>query len=210
MALGDLVEKVHGLIWIGYPGEEGGSAVAEIIFGYHSPSGKLPVTFYRSISDLPPYEDYRMEGRTYRFFGGEPEFPFGFGLSYARFAFSDLSPQPSRLRPGRALRLRVRVSNLGECSGDEVVQVYLSHEPRPEGTPRHALVAFRRVTLRPGETRVIKLVVPPEAFLLLDEEGRAYQAAGRCRLEVGGCSPGRRGPVLGAPTPVVAEVELIA
>jgi beta-glucosidase len=208
VALGDLAEKVSAILWIGYPGQEGGRALAELIFGDRVPSGKLPVTFYKSVSDLPPYSDYSMAGRTYRYFEGEPEFPFGFGLSYTRFTYESLSLSTPDLKAGQSLQVSVRVRNVGSVAGDEVVQCYLADIESSVPTPRESLVAFERISLLPGEAKELAMSIPPEAFVAYDEQGRPFFEAGDFRVTVGGCSPGPRGQALGAPVAVSSTLTL--
>jgi beta-glucosidase len=134
----------------GTPARPAAEQFAEALFGDTNPGGKLPVTFYRSAEQLPPFEDYRMAGRTYRYFDGEVLYPFGFGLSYTRFTYQNLSVSPDRLYSPEVIRVSCEVQNTGEVPGDEVVQVYLRHQEAAVPVPRHSLVGFRRVHLEPG------------------------------------------------------------
>jgi len=147
-------EHLAGIIQLWYPGEEGGTALADVLFGDYSPAGRLPVTFYKSVNQLPPFDDYRMAGRTYRYFTGEPLFPFGFGLSYSSFAYSGLAA-PKEAKTGESLSLSVSVKNTGRVSADEVVEVYLKHLGAPAWAPLRSLAGFKRVRLKPGETRSV-------------------------------------------------------
>ena len=207
VALGDLADNVHALLWVGYPGQEGGRAVADLLFGDVSPSGKLPVTFYRSAADLPPYADYRMAGRTYRFFEGEPEFPFGFGLSYTTFAYSDLK-LPAKVRAGQPVKVSVVVTNTGSRAGDEVAQCYLTDVEASVPVPLQTLVGFKRVTLNPGQSRRVLFTITPEQLAALDDDGRPFWEAGEYRVTIGGSSPGARSQTLGAPTPAAGTFHL--
>src|SRR5258705_7498326 len=119
-------EHVPAILDAWYPGEEGGSAIADVLFGDYNPGGRLPVTFYKSVDQLPPFTDYRMQGRTYRYFTGDPLFPFGFGLSYTTFEYDKLKLTSSRLKAGDSMKIGVEVTNSGSRSGDEVVQLYLT------------------------------------------------------------------------------------
>ncbi|HEX8598541.1 MAG TPA: glycoside hydrolase family 3 N-terminal domain-containing protein [Chloroflexia bacterium] len=204
IALGDLEELVEAVVFAWYPGEAGGLAVADILFGHITPSGKLPLTFPHSLDDLPPFDDYSMQGRTYRYATKEPLYPFGFGLSYTRFAYSDLRLEHEQVAAGEGLSFSFTLSNTGTFDGEEVVQVYVSALD-PPGAPISSLVAFQRVALRAGEQKTLAFQVPSERLALVDEEGVARVVPGGMRVTVGGCSPGGRGVALGAPEPVSGE-----
>lgn len=171
-----------------YPGEAGGTAIARTLTGESNPSGRLPVTFYRSVQDLPPFIDYRMEGRTYRYFKGKPLYPFGHGLSYTRFSYSDLKLDTNALNAGQPLRLSVRVRNTGPRAGDEVVQLYVK---RPDAFGLNAsLAAFSRVSLKPGESRTVVMTIDPRDLSTVTLEGERAIRAGAYSLSVGGGQPG--------------------
>lgn len=209
IALGDLAERVEAVVFVGYPGEAGGAAVADILFGRAAPSGKLPLTFPHSLADLPPFDDYSMPGRTYRYATQEPLYPFGFGLSYTQFTYSDLQPAGARVGEGADLAFNVTLANAGAVDAAEVAQVYLSALDAP-GAPLHSLVAFRRVPLRAGERQTLAFQIPAARLAVVDADGVARPAPGRWRLTVGGCAPGARGLALGAPAPVSAEFVVTA
>ena len=204
IALGELEDLVEAIVFVWYPGQEGGRAVAEMLFGDVAPSGKLPLTFPTSIKQLPPYEDYDMAGRTYRYMAAAPLYPFGFGLSYTQFAYGNLSLANERIAKGAALPVRVTLNNTGAVEAEEVAQFYLSDLEASVAVPLHKLVGFQRVRLAPGESRILELTVTPEMMALIDEDGRDRLEPGQFRLIVGGCSPGARGVALGAPEPVSA------
>jgi beta-glucosidase len=143
-------EHATALLAAWYGGEEAGSAVADTLAGANNPAGRLPVTFYKGVDQLPPFTDYAMKGHTYRYFGGEPLYPFGFGLSYSTFAYSDLSAE----RTPAGAEVRATVKNTSTRDGDEVVQLYVSGEPG-EGAPLRSLRGFQRVHLRAGESREV-------------------------------------------------------
>ncbi|WP_255367155.1 glycoside hydrolase family 3 protein [Dyella sp. OK004] len=176
-----------------YPGEEGGTAVADTLSGRANPAGRLPVTFYRSVDDLPPFADYRMQGRTYRYFKGEPLFAFGDGLSYTRFAYAKPKISSDHIKAGQSLSVDVDVTNAGERDGDEVVQLYLTALDAPPGSPRHALVGFRRVAFKAGQTQTLHFDVAPRELSLVDPEGKRVIKAGRYELSVGGAQPKQEG-----------------
>lgn len=201
IALNGLEEVADAILFTWYPGQEGGAALAEVLFGDAAPSGKLPITFPRSLDQLPPFEDYRMAQRTYRYSSAEPLFPFGFGLSYTTFEYSQLKLAKKRLTPGQPLSLSVTVVNTGSAAAEEVVQVYLSDLAASVPVPQHKLAAFRRVALKPGQSKRVRFSLPAEAMELIDEAGCSRLEAGEFRVTVGGCSPGARGLALGAPQP---------
>ncbi|MDE5727249.1 MAG: glycoside hydrolase family 3 C-terminal domain-containing protein [Duncaniella sp.] len=148
-----------------YPGQAGGQAVAEVLFGDYNPAGRLPVTFYASDAQLPDFEDYSMDGRTYRFFKGEPLYPFGHGLSYTTFSYG----KPSVAREGQNVRVSIPVSNTGAMDGDEVVQLYVSSDADPTG-PVKNLRGFRRVSIPKGETRTVEFTLTPVDFATFDHK----------------------------------------
>lgn len=208
ISLGEVENMVQAVIQVWYPGQEGGRAVADILFGKRTPSGKLPLTFPKSVQDLPPFEDYSMAGRTYRYAETEPAYPFGFGLSYTQFYYSELAVPQVVLDPAEGLNFNLKVSNTGEWDGEEVVQVYLSDLEASTVVPRYKLVAFRRIGLRAGESKKIAFTLPGEDFMLVDDSGKWVLEAGTFRLWVGGCSPDRRGQDLGAAQLVEALVQV--
>ncbi|MBS0431162.1 MAG: glycoside hydrolase family 3 C-terminal domain-containing protein [Proteobacteria bacterium] len=172
-----------------YPGESGGTAIAQVLAGDCDPAGRLPVTFYASTDDLPPFTSYDMRGRTYRYFTGTPLYPFGYGLSYTRFAYSSLELPEERLAAGAPLKLGVAVRNTGARAGDEVVQVYLDAPDVPLA-PRHALVGFERVHLAAGQSRRVVFELSPRQLSTVDASGVRAVRAGHYRLFVGGGQPG--------------------
>jgi beta-glucosidase len=204
IALGEIAGMVEAILFVWYPGQEGGRAVASLLYGDNSPSGKLTITFPKATADLPPFEDYSMDGRTYRYATLEPLFPFGFGLSYARFEYQDLKIM-SPVNPKNGLRVAVTLKNAGLITADEVVQLYLGALDVQSPAPLSQLIAFRRVTLKPGQVKTVGFHSKPELLMLVDEEGRLKFEPGRYRLIAGGCSPGTRGVTLGAPQPVSEE-----
>jgi len=201
-------EHVPAIIQQFYPGQEGGTALAEVLFGEVNPSGRLPVTVYRSESDLPPFEDYSMEGRTYRYFRGEPLYPFGFGLGYTRFAFSGLRVK-SEVEIGQEPEVSVEVENTGGREGEEVVQLYLMHESPPVRMPVRQLVGFQRIRLEPGEKKRVSFRIGDRQMALVDEEGNFRLEPGSIVLFAGGSQPDPRSLALGAPPPVSARFRLI-
>ncbi len=192
------VEEGNAILQAWYPGELGGAALARILFGEVSPSGRLPVTFYRGVEDLPDFEDYAMANRTYRYYQGEPLYPFGYGLGYTRFAYSD-----ARYADGQ---VTVTVENTGDCDGDEVIQVYIKDHDSPCAVPRHSLCAFRRVALGKGEKATVALPIRDEAFAAYDEEGNLTTLGRHYTLYVGGSQPDHRSETLTGSKPLAVEV----
>ena len=208
IALGEIEGMVDAILFVWYPGMEGGRAVADVLFGDVSPSGKLPVTFPKSLDQLPAFDDYSMQGRTYRYMTEEPLYPFGFGLSYSRFEYSDLQLDASSIAPGDFLDIHLNVTNTGDRDADEVIQFYLSDLQASTVVPLHHLVGFERVRLQAGECRSLTFRLTPEMMSFYNEEGKLTLEPGEFHLEVGGCSPGQRGQDLGAPRSVVATFEI--
>jgi beta-glucosidase len=172
-----------------YPGEEGGRAVAEVLFGAVNPAGRLPVTFYRSTQDLPPFEDYSMSNRTYRYFNGRPLFAFGHGLSYTKFSYGQGRLNGARFTAEDTLEVSFRLKNIGRREGEEVTQVYFRQLHRPPGEPRLALCGFTRVDLAPGQAARVTLAIPAERFRRWDEVLQRYVVApGDYQLLIGAAS----------------------
>jgi len=171
-----------------YPGEQGGAAIARTLAGVVNPAGRLPVTFYRDARDLPPFIDYDMKGRTYRYFDGEPLYGFGDGLSYTTFAYDTPVLSSPRVKAGDSMDVSVHVRNTGARSGDEVVQLYLAY-PGVAGAPRRALAGFRRVSLAAGEQRTVRFHLDARALSLVDADGVRAVREGRYELFVGGRQP---------------------
>ncbi|MEW9572717.1 glycoside hydrolase family 3 C-terminal domain-containing protein [Rhodanobacter sp. Si-c] len=172
-----------------YPGQAGGTAIAQALAGDTNPGGRLPVTFYRSVRDLPPFASYAMQGRTYRYFRGTPLYPFGYGLSYTRFAYAAPALSASTLKAGDTLQVSAELRNAGSRAGDEVVQVYLDTPPSPQA-PRHALAGFRRVHLAPGESRRVDFILSARDVSSVDAAGVRTVEPGRYRVFIGGGQPG--------------------
>jgi beta-glucosidase len=196
--------NVGAIVEAWYPGEEGGTALADVLFGDYNPAGRLPVTFYRSIEQLPPFDDYRMDGRTYRYFRGTPLYPFGYGLSYTTFRYDKLKLGSRRYAAGRNVELSVEVQNTGARAGDEVVQLYVTDAEASAPVPVRALKGVRRIHLRPGERRRVSFTLTPRDLSLVDGRGRRLLEPGEFRVSVGGKQPGFDGPADAATTGVVS------
>ena len=181
-------ERIGALVQAWYPGALGGQAVGELLFGQFSPSGRLPVTFYRSIEDLPSFTDYSMKGRTYRYFEGEPLYPFGFGLSYTSFRYGDLKADAG----DSGVEASVCVENTGSMAGREVVQAYVRWDGGDDAQPRWHLCALGSVLLQPGEKKSVTLSIKPEALYTYHENGSRNVEKGSYTLWVGGGQPDKR------------------
>jgi beta-glucosidase len=205
VALDGLEDMVECILQVWYPGAEGGRAIADVLFGKVSPSGKLPITFPRSLSQLPAFEDYSMEKRTYRYSNEDPLYPFGFGLSYTSFKYTDLRLSQGELPSGQPVELSFTLTNTGKVESNEVVQIYLSDEKASVRVPIQKLVGFQRVQLKPGESQRIFFTITPEMMMLVDENGELQLEPGVFGVQVGGCLPGKRGLQLGAPEGLVSE-----
>ncbi|MDE7247340.1 MAG: glycoside hydrolase family 3 C-terminal domain-containing protein [Lachnospiraceae bacterium] len=184
-------EKASAVLQLWYPGARGGKAVADILFGDCSPSGKLPVTFYRSLDELPDFEDYSMKGRTYRYMEGEALYPFGYGLTYG-----DVNVESANLSSKDAesgdVTVHVSVKNAGSVATGEVVQIYVKDLESSLAVPNHSLCAFTRIFLEAGESRELDIKVSGRAFLVADDEGNFVQGSGRYRLYAGTGQPDER------------------
>jgi beta-glucosidase len=171
-----------------YPGEEGGTAIAETLAGDNNPGGRLPLTFYASLGDVPPFESYAMQGRTYRYFTGKPLYPFGFGLSYTSFAYSPLQVPSAPVNAGQPVQIAAEVKNTGSRAGDEVVAVYLT-QPKGYETPIRVLAGFTRVHLAPGASSHVGLTLEPRSLSQVDEAGNHVILPGEYAVTVGDSSP---------------------
>ena len=188
-------EHANAILEAWYPGEEGGTAVAETLSGKNNPAGRLPVTFYKGVDQLPPFEDYAMKGRTYRYFEGTPLYPFGYGLSYTTFSYSDLKAPDKSVSAGDPASVEVTVTNTGKVAGDEVAQLYLNF-PNEAGAPLRALRAFKRVHLDPGASQQVKFELKPRDLSIVSAAGEPVIAGGDYTVSVGGGQPGTSAPVV--------------
>ena len=189
-------EHAAAILEAWYPGEEGGAAIAETLAGDNDPSGRLPVTFYNSIDQLPPFENYSMAGRTYRYFSGQPLYGFGYGLSYTTFAYSHLKLSQATLKPAEPLTVEADVTNTGKRSGDEVAELYL-RGPQAGGEPLRSLRAFQRVKLQAGETTHVLFTLQPAQLSEVDHDGKTAMQPGDYIIFLGGGQPGQGAGVEG-------------
>jgi len=183
-------EHIPAILEAWYPGQAGGTAVAEALFGLTNPGGRLPVTFYRSASDLPAFDNYDMENRTYRYFTGDPLYPFGYGLSYTTFAYRNLEITPVEIQSGESVSVRIEVENSGGVLGDEVVQLYLTDVEAAQPIPQIQLQGFARLRLAPGEKQTVSFTLTPAQMSFAGEDGQWILEPGEFRVWVGGGQPG--------------------
>jgi beta-glucosidase len=186
-------QHIPAIVEAWYPGQAAGQAIADVLFGDYNPGGRLPVTFYRSVNDLPAFSDYHMAGHTYRFFKGQALYPFGYGLSYTSFAYDSLSYAVIR-KAGDSVHIRVGITNTGQVAGDEVAQVYLSRRDATVPVPIRSLAAFRRIHLQPGEKRTVEFVIAPNAFSVVNDKMQRVVLPGAFTFSVGGGQPGTANP----------------
>jgi Glycosyl hydrolase family 3 C terminal domain. len=182
-------DNLPAILCAWYPGQDGGTAIADVLFGQYNPAGRLPVTFYKSEADLPLFDDYSMAGRTYRYFQGQPLYPFGFGLSYTTFAYTNLRVSANPISTGDTLVVSADVQNTGTRAGDEVVQVYISHSPTSDTAPIRSLRGFQRIHLTPRESKTVSFELTPWAFSQVDDTGRRINQPGARVIHIGGGQP---------------------
>lgn len=197
MNLAEVQELSDAVLLVWYPGEEGGTAVADILFGRTAPSGKLPITFPKSLDQLPPFEDYSMKGRTYRYMNEDPMYPFGFGLSYTTFSYGEVKVSSKRISKKDNLTVSVKVTNTGKVKSDEVVQLYVSDLVASVDVPNFQLANMKRITLEPGEAKDVEFTLTPGAFEMVNNKGNRVMEAGDFKIYIGGSSPMKRSFELG-------------
>jgi len=208
LAVPEVHELADAVLQVWYPGCEGGHAVADVLFGEVNPSGKLPVTVPRRTADLPPFEDYHLRGRTYRFTGIEPLYPFGFGLSYGQLAYGALQLSAAKLAGDQEVTVRTTLANAGTHPVNEAVQCYVQPPRDFPDAPLATLVDFQKITVPARSSVEVSFRLPAAAFAQVDAAGRRVRAPGRHRIVVGSASPGPRAQALGAPAPATAEITL--
>jgi beta-glucosidase len=191
LAVNWVKDHANALLEAWYPGEYGGEAIAETLTGKNNPAGRLPVTFYKSVADLPAFTDYAMKNRTYRYFDGSPLYGFGYGLSYTHFTYSRLKLSTTDLEAGNDLIAEVDLRNDGKHEGDEVAEVYLL--PPVTGndglSPKQQLLGFQRVALKAGESRHLRFTLTPRNLSEVDGKGERSVQAGNYKLAIGGGQP---------------------
>jgi beta-glucosidase len=199
MNLSEIHELADAVLLVWYPGEEGGNAVADILFGKVSPSGRLPITFPKSLDQLPPYEEYGMKGRTYRYMEQEPMYPFGFGLSYTTFRYSDLKLSATTVKKKQPVEAGITVTNSGTTESDEVVQLYLTDMDPSGQSPLFTLLGVKRIRLRPGESTKVNFAITPVMMEQINAKGESVLEPGKFKISIGGSLPGARSATLGVP-----------
>lgn len=193
LSVGWANENIPAIVEMWYPGEEGGNALADVLFGRYNPAGRLPVTFYNSVDELPAFDDYSMEGRTYKYFRGKPLFPFGYGLSYTTFGYSGIKVDKALAHISDTLSVTVKIANTGKVDGDEVVQLYFRQPAGLEGQPLKSLLAFKRVNIKAGQTADVRLSFPVSHFRHFDTRAGEYRiASGDYEIFAGGSSDDER------------------
>ncbi len=190
LAVNWAAEHADAVLEAWYPGEAGGTAIAETLAGRNNPCGKLPVTFYTGISELPAFDDYSMKNRTYKYFNGKPLYGFGYGLSYTTFAFSGMKVSAESIAAGQPLTVIAKVANTGKVPGDEVAELYMM-PPKTEVSPKLELVAFKRVHLGAGQSQQVEFTLDPRQMSVVDAGGQRAMKAGEYGLFVGGGQPGQ-------------------
>ena len=185
-------KNIPAIIEAWYPGQEAGKAIADVLFGDYNPGGRLPVTFYKSVNDLPSFEQYDMTNQTYRFFKGEPLFPFGYGLSYTAFQYDNFKVNEA-YKIGDSVEVFVDVKNSGQVAGDEVVQLYISDLNAPVTHPIRSLKGFKRIHLLPGEIKKVQFTISPDAFSIIDDNNKRIIIPGKFEISIGGGQPGSKG-----------------
>ncbi|MCB0855527.1 MAG: glycoside hydrolase family 3 C-terminal domain-containing protein, partial [Bacteroidetes bacterium] len=201
VAMDEIYEIADAVVYAWYPGEQGGNALADVLFGDVTPSGRLPVTFPYSVDDLPPFEDYALKNRTYRYVEKEPMLPFGFGLSYTTFEYSNLVLSSNKIKNGESIEAKVTVTNTGKVKGDEVVQLYITDEKGSVELPKMALKGFKRISLWAGQSREVSFTITPEMMQMVDENGNRLVEPGDFAVSIGGSAPMKRSLDLGASKP---------
>ncbi|MBA7527417.1 Xylan 1,4-beta-xylosidase [subsurface metagenome] len=184
-------ENIPAILEAWYPGQEGGTAIADILFGDYNPAGRLPVTFYKSVDQLPPFKNYDMEGRTYRYFIDKPLYSFGYGLSFTEFVYSDLDVTETGTTSD-SIEVKIKVANAGIYAGDEVTQLYVRHPDSEYPVPIHALQGYRRTHLETGEQKTVTFTLSPVQLSLINDDNQRVVMPGKIQLFVGGQQPDKK------------------
>ncbi len=201
-------ENIPGIINAWYGGQAAGTAVADVLFGDYNPAGRLPVTFYKSDSDLPPFDDYSMQNRTYRYFKGVPLYPFGFGLSYTNFTYSNLKLSKTTISKNESVNAEVTVTNSGKVAGDEVVQFYITHLKGETDLPLYSLKGFKRIHIAAGASEKVSFKITPDMLKLVNENGESVLDSGDIKISIAGSLPSERSAELGAAKPAEAILRI--
>lgn len=202
---GDIADAI---LFAWYPGEEGGTGAADVLFGDVNPSGRLPLTFPKSIDNLPAFDDYSMKGRTYRYMKEDPFYPFGFGLSYTTFEYSNISIDKKEISKGDSLKVITTIKNNGSRQGEEVVQLYLTQIVEGLELPNYSLKGFKHVNLKAGESKQVTFTIQPEQMMIINNEGESILSAGKIKITIAGSCPSLRSVEMGSAKPEEIEFEL--
>jgi beta-glucosidase len=194
----EIQELADAILFVWYPGEQGGKAVSDVLFGDANPCGRLPMTFPKSINDIPAFENYSMVGRTYRYMEKEPLYPFGFGLSYTKFSYSNLKLSTDKIKKGESVTASFTLTNNGKIAGDEVAQLYIKDLHSTYRVPIESLKGIKKINLESGKSQEISFIITPDLMSSIDETGRTKLEKGDIQLTIGGASPGKRSIDLGA------------
>lgn len=197
----ELSEIADAIIFVWYPGQEGGRAVADALFGDVNPSGRLAITFPKSVDQLPAFDDYSMKGRTYRYMTEEPLYPFGFGLSYTSFQYSDIAIDKAKIKKGETVTVTTKVTNTGKSDGEEVVQLYVTDVKASTRVPLYSLDGVKRLKLKSGESQTVSFQVTPRMMELVNDNGDRVLESGDFKVTIAGTSPSPVAQTLGAATP---------
>ena len=208
MNLMEVHEIADAVLFVWYPGEEGGNAVADILFGKVSPSGRLPITFPKSLDQLPSYEDYTMKGRTYRYMSEEPMYPFGFGLSYGSFLYNELELSASTIKKGESVEISCKVTNQGEYASIETVQFYITDDKSSVEAPLFSLKGVQAIPLESGESKTVVFNITTDMLKLIDERGDPILEKGDFALTISPSLPTKRAIELGAAKPLSTKLTL--
>jgi beta-glucosidase len=181
-------ENLPAVVQAFYPGEAAGTALIRLLFGDFNPSGRLPITFYKSIGQLPDFKNYEMEGRTYRYFKGSPLYEFGYGLSFSDFSYKNMTA-PASVETGTEVKISVDVKNTGKMDGEEVIQIYIHQEQSSVPVPVRSLAGVKRVFLKTGETKTVEFILKPEQFSLIDKNFNKTIEPGKFLISAGGRQP---------------------
>jgi beta-glucosidase len=201
----ELAELADAILFVWYPGQEGGRAVADALFGDVNPSGRLSITFPKSAAQLPAFEDYSMIGRTYRYMTEEPLYPFGFGLSYTTFNYRDITIDKPKIKKGESVTVTAKVTNTGKTDGEEVAQLYVTDVKASTRTPLYALNGIKRLKLKSGESQTVSFTITPRMMELVNDDGDRILESGEFKITIAGSSPSAVAQTLGAATPVSAS-----
>ncbi len=200
----DIEKLVDVVLWVGYPGEQGGNAVADVLFGDVNPAGRLPITFPASLDQLPPFSDYSMKDRTYRYMKLSPQFPFGYGLSYSKFSYISIQLK----KKNNSIIAEAEVKNISQTDGEEVAQLYIKNPALSNDDPNYSLKGFKRIKIKAGESKKVQFIVSQDMLAFADDEGTMNVSKGVYTFIIGGSSPCQRSLDLGMPQPVGAQIKI--